>query len=54
MKPHYVTSWKLWKEMGKHYGFDPYKEVDHSIDIGGGNSTDFEYVGTPPKKEEDE
>ena len=54
MKPHYVTSWKLWKEMGKHYGFDPYENVDFGLSKGGGNSTDFEYVGDIPEKEEDE
>lgn len=53
MNPHYVTSWALWKEMGKYYGFDPYKNVKFKLSRGGGNSTDFEYIREIPEKEED-
>lgn len=53
MKPHYITSWKLWKELCEHYAHDPYKTPEFSLSKGGGNSTDFEYVGKIPKKEED-
>jgi len=51
MKPHYVTSWKLWKALGEEYGFDPYENVDFGLDIGGGNSIDYEFCGDPPEKE---
>lgn len=52
MKPIHVTDWEFWKELGEFYKFDPYENVNHGIDEGGGNSTDFEFIGDIPKKEE--
>lgn len=53
MKPHYVTCFKTWKALGEEYGFDPYENVDFSLSRGGGNSTDFEFCGKIPKKEDE-
>lgn len=52
MKTHRISIWETWKALGEHYGFDPYKEVNHGIDKGGGNITDYEYIGDIPEKEE--
>lgn len=52
MKTHYVATWSTWVLLSEHHNFDPYKEVEFSIDKGGGNSTDYEYVGNVPKEEE--
>jgi len=52
MKITHITNFKTWKMMGEHYGFDPYEQVDFSIDKGGGNSIDYEYTGDIPEKEE--
>jgi len=52
MKTTCITNWEQWKTMGEHYGFDPYEQVDHSIDWGGGNSMDYEFCGDVPNKEE--
>jgi len=52
MKITNITNFETWKMMGEHYDFDPYEQVDHSIDTGGGNSMDWEYTGDIPEKEE--
>jgi len=52
MRTHYITSWKIWKKLCEHYDFDPYTTVEFRLDEGGGNSTDFEYTGDIPSKEE--
>lgn len=52
MKITYITNFETWKMMGEHYDFDPYENVDHSIDMGGGNSRDYEYTGDIPEKED--
>lgn len=49
----YIPDWKTWESLGEHYDFDPYKEVEFSIDLGGGNSKDYEYVGDVPKKDDE-
>lgn len=54
MKPTYIGKWSTWVKLSEHHNFDPYKELDFSIDKGGGNSIDWEYVGDTPKKEDDE
>jgi len=51
MKITHITNFETWKMMGEHYGFDPHEQVDHSIDMGGGNSIDYEFCGDPPEKE---
>ena len=48
MKTLYIPDWKTWKSLAEHYDFDPYKKLDFSIDKGGGNSIDYEYVGSIP------
>ena len=52
MKPTYINNWETWKELCAEWKIDPYEYVDFSIDEGGGNSTDFEYIGETPKREE--
>lgn len=52
MKPIHIANWQIWKELCWDWGIDPYENVDYGIDIGGGNSRDFEYTGDIPKKEE--
>ena len=52
MATRYVSNWEDWKKLCEHYDFDPYKTVEFGLDEGGGNSTDFEYTGDIPKKEE--
>ena len=51
MKTKYITNWQIWKELCWDWGIDPYENVDHSIDLGGGNSRDYEYTGDIPAKE---
>ena len=51
MKTHKINDWETWKELCLEYNIDPYEYVDFGIDEGGGNSTDFEYIGDTPKKE---
>ena len=52
MKLTYITTWSTWVKLSENYNFDPYKEVEFSIDRGGGNSIDYEYTGDVPEKEE--
>jgi len=47
-----ISSWQEWKELCEEYGINPYENADFGIDLGGGNSRDFEYVGDVPEKEE--
>jgi len=49
----YISEWEKWKELCEEWGFDPYEYVDFGIDEGGGNSTDFKYIGDIPDKEEE-
>jgi len=51
MKPIYITNWQIWKELCWDWGIDPHENVDYSIDMGGGNSKNFEYTGDVPEKE---
>ena len=53
-KINYITNWEDWKELCEQNDVDPYEYVDFGIDEGGGNSTDFEYIGDTPKGENDE
>lgn len=54
MKITHITNFETWKKMGEHYGFDPYEQVDFSIDMGGGgNSIDYEFCGDLPEKEDE-
>jgi len=46
-----ISSWQEWKELCKRYDIDPYENADFGIDLGGGRSRDFEFVGDVPKKE---
>ena len=52
MRPHYISDWNTWKELCEKWDIDPHENVDFGIDEGGGNSTDFEYIGNIPEKEE--
>ena len=50
---HYLNDWEAWKELCEFYNFDPYEGVELSVDEGGGNSSDFEYIGDIPEKEDE-
>ncbi len=52
MTVHYISYWETWKLFCEHYCYDPYKTVELGLGKGGGNTTDFEYVGDIPEKEE--
>lgn len=52
MATHYISSWETWKELCEQNDIDPYKTLEFGIDEGGGNSTDFEYIGDIPSEEE--
>ena len=52
MKTKYIPSWTVWVILCETYDHDPYMTIEFSIDLGGGNSRDFEYIGDTPKKEE--
>lgn len=48
----YVIRWEDWRMLCEENGIDPYENMDFGIDEGGGNSSDFEYIGDVPEKEE--
>ena len=48
----FITNWETWKELCAEYEADPYENVNLHRDLGGGNITDFEYIGDIPKKED--
>lgn len=52
MTTQYISNWEAWKELCKNNNLDPYETIEFGIDEGGGNSTDFEYIGESPKVEE--
>lgn len=51
-KTNYISNWQIWKELCWDWDIDPYENGDFSIDEGGGNSINYEYIGDIPKKEE--
>ncbi len=51
LKTRCIATWPTWVKLSEHHNFDPYKELDFSIDKGGGNSINYEYIGDVPKKE---
>ena len=53
-KTNYITNWETWKELCQENDVDPYEYVNFGIDMGGGDSTDFEYIGDTPEREGDE
>jgi len=50
-KTNYIANWETWKELCEFYNFDPHKGVELSVDKGGGNSDNFEYIGDIPNNE---
>lgn len=48
MKTNYITNWNEWVELCEHFDHDPRTTIEFGIDRGGGNSTDFEYIGDIP------
>jgi len=53
MKTKYIPNWSVWVILCEAYDYDPYEIKEFSIDTGGGNSRDFEYIGDIPKKRGD-
>ena len=51
LKTNYISNWETWKELCAQNDVDPYEFVDFGIDMGGGNSKNFEFIGNIPKKE---
>ena len=54
MKITCITNWETWKELCEQNDVDPYKFVDFGIDMGGGNSISYEFIGDIPEKENNE
>ena len=48
LKTKYITNWETWKKLCEQNEVDPYKFVDFGIDMGGGNSKNWEYIGDIP------
>lgn len=48
-----VNNWETWVDLCDSYDVNPYLNMEFGIDLGGGNSKDWEYVGEIPNKEED-
>lgn len=48
---HYIVEWREWEELCFEHGLNPLGQIEFGIDEGGGNSTDFEYIGDMPEKE---
>ncbi len=51
MKPIYIATYKKWEELSEIYNFNPSVVIEFSLDEGGGNSKDFEFIGNIPKEE---
>jgi len=49
---HYISKWEEWEQLCGEHGVDPHKEVEFGVDLGGGNSENFEYIGDMPEEEE--
>ena len=49
-KTYYITNWEEWKGLCTQNNIDPYNNVDFSVDLGGGDSYNFEYIGDFPEK----
>ncbi|GAG74968.1 unnamed protein product [marine sediment metagenome] len=49
-KIHYITDWEDWEKFCALEDIDPYENVDHGFDLGGGNTFDIEYIGDLPEK----
>jgi len=49
----YINDWEEWKKICAELQTDPYEHVDCGIDLGGGYTFDFEYIGDIPEKEEE-
>jgi len=45
-----IHEWHDWVEICNIVGIDPYENSDCGLDIGGGDSMDWEYVGDIPEK----
>ena len=52
MKPIYTSNWEKWKELCEYFNENPYVTCEFGVDEGGGNSTDFEYIGDTPERED--
>ena len=46
----YIREWITWCAIAEIYDFNPHEECEIGFDEGGGNSTDFEYIGGYPKE----
>jgi len=53
-KVHKVNIWEAWVMICEEMGINPYKNVDIGVDMGGGESEDYEYVGDYPEKIKEE
>jgi len=46
----YIREWITWCAIAEIYDFNPHEECEIGFDEGGGNTTDFEYIGGYPKE----
>ena len=53
MKTQYINDWETWKELCEQNNIDPYRTVEFGIDMGDGNSRNYEFGGDVPKKEDE-
>ena len=44
----YIREWSDWCVIAEIYDFNPHEECEISFDEGGGDTTDFEYIGQYP------
>lgn len=52
MKTQHINNWETWKELCEENDLDAYRTMEFGIDMGGGNSRDYEYGGEIPEEEE--
>lgn len=48
----YISNWETWKELCEQNEIDPHENTEFGIDLGGGNSEEFKYIGDIPTEEE--
>lgn len=45
-----INRWEDWEELCFEYGLNPLGQLEFGIDMGGGNSEDFKYIGDVPEE----
>ena len=50
-KSYTINDWDRWVELCSERDINPREEVEFGLDIGGGDSIDFEYIGEIPTED---